>query len=393
MRHLRPHVSYANVIATICLFVVLGGPAAAGEVAQSAASTASKIKQALKIGKRADRNAKKALSRADAALAQPGLPGPAGAPGAKGDPGAKGETGPAGAAGAPGEAGAIGPTGPQGDAGSPDSAQDVLAKLLTVDGAGSSLDADRFDGLDGAAFQRRGTSTACAAGQKAIAITATGDLTCGTDLNSGGTVTSVTAGSGLTGGTITGAGTLAVDSTVQRRSVAPSCAVNSALQGVAADGTPTCATTIQNANTLGGSMTISSFARVPPQAESWLYMDYAVPSNADAPREFLDASSGSIRLDCNPATSTLDVDYVAGFDGPWRVMTSTGLQGASVPGQGTFDLGADVDNGVQHFEVWAVRTTHVDEHITHFSFVASEAGGQCSAAGHADREDKPLDGA
>jgi hypothetical protein len=39
-----------------------------------------------------------------------------------------------------------GPTGPQGAQGSPDTPQQVLDKLLTVDGSGSTLDADTLDG-------------------------------------------------------------------------------------------------------------------------------------------------------------------------------------------------------------------------------------------------------
>ena len=43
--------------------------------------------------------------------------------------------------------GSTGPTGAPGANGSPDSAADVLAKLVTVDGAGSGLDADTVGGI------------------------------------------------------------------------------------------------------------------------------------------------------------------------------------------------------------------------------------------------------
>jgi len=60
--------------------------------------------------------------------------------------------GPAGAVGADGEAGPQGADGPEGPAGSPDTAEQVLAKLITVDGIGSGLDADTLDGHDSSYF-------------------------------------------------------------------------------------------------------------------------------------------------------------------------------------------------------------------------------------------------
>jgi hypothetical protein len=59
---------------------------------------------------------------------------------------------PEGPQGPPGEDGDQGPPGEDGDDGSPDTAAQVLAKLLTVDGPGSSLDADTLDGLSATAF-------------------------------------------------------------------------------------------------------------------------------------------------------------------------------------------------------------------------------------------------
>ncbi len=66
--------------------------------------------------------------------------------GPKGDPGTPGATGPAGPTGAPGV------QGPAGVNGSPDTAAQILAKLVTVDGTGSQLDADLLDGHDSLYF-------------------------------------------------------------------------------------------------------------------------------------------------------------------------------------------------------------------------------------------------
>lgn len=78
--------------------------------------------------------------------------GPQGPVGATGPQGATGAQGPPGNTGATGPAGPSGPTGPAGADGSPDTAAQILAKLITVDGAGSGLDADLLDGQNSSAF-------------------------------------------------------------------------------------------------------------------------------------------------------------------------------------------------------------------------------------------------
>jgi hypothetical protein len=113
------------------------------------------------------------------------------------------QTGPQGPRGPPG------PPGPKGDPGSPDTPQQVLDKLKTVDGAGSGLDADLFGGLALTAFRRRVTGT-CGSGQYVQAVAADGGVSCGTDANSGGDMTAVSAGTGLTGRATSGDATLSV---------------------------------------------------------------------------------------------------------------------------------------------------------------------------------------
>lgn len=88
-------------------------------------------------------------------LGQTGPQGPAGPRGPAGPTGATGATGPQGATGSQGPQGTTGATGPQGPAGadgSPDTAAQVLAKLVTVDGSTSGLDADLLDGNHASAF-------------------------------------------------------------------------------------------------------------------------------------------------------------------------------------------------------------------------------------------------
>src|SRR5262249_30346378 len=89
-----------------------------------------------------------------------GQPGPRGAGGPAGPGGARGApaaTGPAGAAGTPGARGAPGPQGergPPGAQGSPDTPEQVLDKLLTVDGPTSGIDAQFLAGQAADAFQQ-----------------------------------------------------------------------------------------------------------------------------------------------------------------------------------------------------------------------------------------------
>jgi hypothetical protein len=114
---------------------------------------------------------------ADGADGADGATGATGPQGPQGDTGATGATGPTGPAGADGATGPAGPQGeqgiqgPQGEQGpqgiqgpagadgSPDTAAQVLAKLITVDGAGSGLDADLLDGQSSAFYLDRTNHT------------------------------------------------------------------------------------------------------------------------------------------------------------------------------------------------------------------------------------------
>ena len=76
-------------------------------------------------------------------------------------------------------------------------------------GAGLTLNGTQFR-VDTASIQARVNGN-CAPGSSIQTIYADGTVGCETDDNSGGTVTRVTAGNGLTGGTITGSGTISAN--------------------------------------------------------------------------------------------------------------------------------------------------------------------------------------
>ncbi len=67
--------------------------------------------------------------------------------------------GPMGPAGPAGPQGPAGPAGPAGGNGSPDTPEQVRAKLLQVDGAGTGIDADLLDGLSSDRFMRTDQNT------------------------------------------------------------------------------------------------------------------------------------------------------------------------------------------------------------------------------------------
>jgi hypothetical protein len=131
-----PGITYANVMATIAVFVALGGGAyAATQLPKNSVGT-GQLKAAAVTPAKLSAASKEALT---------GAPGPAGP---------QGERGAAGPAGEPGAVGRQGPMGEVGPAGSPDTPQQVLEKVKQVDGEGSGLDAELLDGLGASDFAR-----------------------------------------------------------------------------------------------------------------------------------------------------------------------------------------------------------------------------------------------
>jgi hypothetical protein len=148
---LRSKLSYANVIATVCLFVVLGGSALAAPVRDAAKKliTGKQVKDS-SLTTKDIKNASLLSKDFKAGQLPRGLQGPTGLvgpTGPRGVLGAKGDTG---------ENGQDGQNGPDGQDGSPDTGDDILTKLGGVDGPGSGLDADTLDGIDSKGVARLG---------------------------------------------------------------------------------------------------------------------------------------------------------------------------------------------------------------------------------------------
>ena len=148
LKRILGRLTYANVMATAAVFIAIGGGAYAAGLAKNSVKSKQIKNGAVKtvdLGRNAVTSKKVGagtLLASDFAAGQlpRGPRGPAGAPGADGEDGADGTDG------------VDGEDGIDGDDGSPDTAAQVLAKLLTVDGSGSALSADELDGQDSTAF-------------------------------------------------------------------------------------------------------------------------------------------------------------------------------------------------------------------------------------------------
>jgi hypothetical protein len=123
----RPRLTYANVISTLCLVLLLGGGTAyaAAHLGKESVGTAQLKKAAVTPAKLS------AATRAELA----GRAGPRGAVGPGGPTGATGPAGPKGPQGAPGEEGAKGEQGPEGKQGEPGPLLETLPSGATEKGA------------------------------------------------------------------------------------------------------------------------------------------------------------------------------------------------------------------------------------------------------------------
>ena len=127
----------------------------------------------------------------------------------------------------------------------------IHAQTCPFDDGGSSLEVER---LILTRYALGLTSEPLVANTSVNAVD--GTVTCTTPATGGGgTVTSITAGTGLTGGTITGSGTVAVNTVVIQSRVTATRAAGSTIRAIAAGGTVTGQT-----DTTDGSGTVTSVA-------------------------------------------------------------------------------------------------------------------------------------
>ncbi|MDD4995392.1 MAG: hypothetical protein PHW53_02950 [Patescibacteria group bacterium] len=91
-------------------------------------------------------------------------------------------------------------------------------------------------------YTQRRVSSSCAAGTSIRVINEDGTVSCQPDTNAGGDITGVTAGTGLTGGGVSGDVALSVDTAYLQRRVSGTCAAGNSIRTVNVDGTVACET-------------------------------------------------------------------------------------------------------------------------------------------------------
>jgi hypothetical protein len=173
-------------------------------------------------------------------------------------------------------------------------------------GPNSLLGADIDEAtLDAAILQTRVAGN-CAAGSAISSIAQNGIVTCETDDNSGGDITGVTAGTGLTGGGASGPVTLNVDPATTQSRVSSTCASGTAIQSIAQNGTVGCgtATSGQDATTSFGSGPLTVTPTTPQTVIPGLTQTVTVPASA---KTFITTDGGAV------TTSALTTGFSA-FD-------------------------------------------------------------------------------
>lgn len=117
-------------------------------------------------------------------------------------------------------------------------------------GAGLTLNSNTFN-VDTSTVQSR-VGGSCSSGHYVQLVNVDGNVVCGTDANSGGTLTNLTAGYGLSGGGASGSVSLnVITATIQTR-VSGTCVVGQYVRAVSADGTVVCGVDANSGGTLSG---------------------------------------------------------------------------------------------------------------------------------------------
>lgn len=182
--------------------------------------------------------------------------------------------------------------------------------------------------------QRRVSGT-CPIGQYVRIVNQDGTVTCGTDANSGGTVTSIATGAGLAGGPITttgtisvapgGIGTTQINATQVQRRVGGTCAVGSYVRQVNEDGSVIC-----EPDATGTDWSLTGNAGTNPATNF-------IGTTDGQPLEFRTANARSLRIEPSSitfGTTALPITTNV-IGGSHANVVTAGVRGATIAGGGT----------------------------------------------------------
>lgn len=226
-----------------------------------------------------------------------------------------------------------------------DATGDITSVVAGAGLTGGSTLGDATLAVDTGAIQSRVTGD-CAVGSAIRAINSDGSVTCETDDDSGD-ITAVNTGPGLTGGDVSGAIDLGVDTEYLQRRVTGTCPEGRSVRAIHANGTVTCAAegrlatdTSSSTTYLSGtcqqyanaelSITVPTSGQIVVSGQAWMRVQHATAGTDNR----IEVAIGTSPTDCGSA------QYRGVHEVPGHFPTSTNYFDATIDTRRTFSVSA-----------------------------------------------------